>query len=110
MLLEGTRPAELSTMCTHVSTHYAGEGESALLLAGARHAGFQAGLFVAMPHKGAAKKFFLCMRKEGAAAAHSALEEGPPLRQQGCVCPLAWPIPGPLAACWAASWLSHRSG
>ena len=102
VLLDSTRPAEPSLECTHVSTHCAGEGESALLLAGAHHAGFRAGLYVAMPHKGAAKKYFLCMRNEGASVAHSALQGDPSWPQQKCVCPLAWPVSGPLAVQWTA--------
>ena len=105
VMLPGTCPAELSPELTHASPRHAGEGESALLLAGARHAGLQAGLFAAMPHKGAARKYFLCMCKEGSSVAHPALEGEPPLQQQRSVCPLAWPVPGPLAVCWAASWL-----
>ena len=75
-----------------------------MLLAGARHAGFQAALFVAMPHKSTAKKYFLCMRKAGPSVAHSSLAGEPALQQQKCVCPLAWPISGLLAVWWGASW------
>ena len=88
MLLDGGRLAELFPPSTHIcQTICAGAAESALLLAGARHAGFQAGLFVAMPHKSTAKKYFLCMRKQGASTAHSALAGKPPLQQERHVCP-----------------------
>eukprot|EP00891_Asterochloris_glomerata_P008386 jgi/Astpho2/8386/Aster-x1494 len=65
-----------------LQVYIAGDGESALLLAGARHAGFQAALFVAMPHKSTAKKYFLCMRKAGPSVAHSSLAGEPALQQQ----------------------------
>lgn len=72
----------------------AGKTEVDLLLSSATAEGFSGGLYVGFPHKGLAKKYFLCLLKKGS----SPMCEGQMWSQ---ACPLALPLHCelPAAAC-----------
>lgn len=68
---------------------HAGNDQVNMLLDTAKAEGFSGGLFVDFPHKGLAKKYFLCLSKGPMSKGSSRQSEGQMLRPS---CPLALPL------------------